>query len=216
MKNTNYNGLHILTLPGLFGSGPTHWQTNWEKLFGFERVNQDNWNTPRFERWLCTLVDTLCSDISKKGIVLVAHSLGCHLVIKGLPFISKYISGIFLVAPPDLHKGVIMPDVSSFFTKSVISTDVPGYLVYSENDPFASSQYSRDLGEKLGLQSISVGYKGHINSESNIGDWFEGKEIFDGLITGIVNLTADIQNQFKQYSSAGIHLKSALQSTLKR
>jgi predicted alpha/beta hydrolase family esterase len=36
----------LFILPGLNNSGPQHWQTHWEQLYGFTRIQQMDWDTP--------------------------------------------------------------------------------------------------------------------------------------------------------------------------
>jgi uncharacterized protein len=68
----------ILTVPGLGGSGPEHWQTWLERsLPGTGRVEQDDWDRPHRDKWLARLVGAVAEA---PGAVLVAHSLGCILV----------------------------------------------------------------------------------------------------------------------------------------
>lgn len=180
--NTNYR---ILTLPGLYGSCASHWQTSWERLYGFERVDQDSWNEPRYGEWVSRLVDHIERDDTNRKVLLIAHSLGCHLAIKSLSLIRQRVCGLFLVAPPDLNKNIISQDLSSFRTEPITTAGVPGYLIYSENDPYADPHWVRDLGTRLGIETISAGMLGHINSDSNLGNWSEGKELFDDLISRI-------------------------------
>lgn len=181
-KAVNDNRFRILTIPGLYGSGVSHWQTKWEQLYGFERVFQDNWDDPQFDKWFVRLIDSIHNDVLHRDVLLVAHSMGCHLVIKSLPFIKNRVNGLFLVAPPELHNRIIKQDVSSFITDSINRTDIPGYLIYSENDPYAEPHWSKNLGVQLGIKNISVGMKGHINSESNLGCWQQGKLILNKLV----------------------------------
>jgi predicted alpha/beta hydrolase family esterase len=70
--------LRVLLLPGWLDSGPGHWQTRWEARHGFQRVQQDDWTWPRRGDWMTRLEDTLLAD--DRPALLVAHSLGCHLV----------------------------------------------------------------------------------------------------------------------------------------
>ncbi len=44
----------FLTVPGLAGSGPQHWQTIWEiqQPDLFNRIEQDNWDWPNREDWV--------------------------------------------------------------------------------------------------------------------------------------------------------------------
>ena len=181
------NNFRILSLPGLHGSEASHWQTIWEQHYGFERVNQDNWNEPQFDAWFSRLIDSIGAS---NKVLLIAHSLGCHLAIKSLPFIKKQVSGLFLVAPPDLNKKIIRQDLSSFVTEPITNAEIPGYLIYSENDPYADPFWSNNLGIQLGIESISAGMLGHINKESNLGLWPKGKQIFDNLIARLGQLLA--------------------------
>jgi predicted alpha/beta hydrolase family esterase len=36
----------ILILPGWQNSGPDHWQTRWERVYGYQRVEQHDWMRP--------------------------------------------------------------------------------------------------------------------------------------------------------------------------
>jgi predicted alpha/beta hydrolase family esterase len=70
--------MKIFLLPGLYNSGPGHWQSLWEtSLPDVERVQQTNWEQPDRDLWVQTLSAAInaCDD----DIVLVAHSLGCAL-----------------------------------------------------------------------------------------------------------------------------------------
>jgi predicted alpha/beta hydrolase family esterase len=178
----NYQELKFLTLPGLFGSNKHHWQSRWEKKFGFQRVEQQNWQSPHFDSWSDTLINHLDENQPDNGSILIAHSLGCHLVIKSFPVIATLVKGVLLVAPPDLQSGYIKQELSSFATTFIRDLNVPGYLIYSENDPYASTTYSIHLGTNLGLQPISVGYRGHINSDSQLDNWREGLHYLDSLM----------------------------------
>jgi uncharacterized protein len=179
------NSLRILTIPGLYGSDTRHWQTRWEDLHGFTRVEQKNWNDPDYDQWAQCLLNYVDNCTSKSEFVLVAHSLGCHLVAKIFPLIKNYIEAVLFVAPPDLNSGVIKKDLSSFAVRHYHPLGVPGYLVYSENDPYADTDYSVRFGKQLGLLYISVGNRGHINSESHLGNWDEGFLFLDRLLDSI-------------------------------
>lgn len=78
MPDTARKGLRVLTLPGWLDSGPAHWQSRWEALAGFERVQQADWVWPRRGDWLARLDECLLAD--DRPAALVAHSLGCQLV----------------------------------------------------------------------------------------------------------------------------------------
>jgi len=180
--------LRILTVPGLSGSGHLHWQTIWESKFGFSRIEQDNWDNPDYSQWEKSLLQNVISDPNKTEVVLVAHSLGCHLVVKSFPWIRDVVKGVLLVAPPDFNQGIIKQDLSSFFMTKHYELGCPGYLIYSENDPHASAAYSQKYGLELGLTCVSVGKHGHINSDSNLGEWGAGTIFLNEILKTVSRL----------------------------
>jgi uncharacterized protein len=47
----------VLLIPGLYNSGPEHWQSIWGvKHPEYHRVQQDDWETPRCSNWMQTLI----------------------------------------------------------------------------------------------------------------------------------------------------------------
>jgi predicted alpha/beta hydrolase family esterase len=176
--------MNIKIVPGLNNSGPEHWQTIWEKKYGFTRVSQEEWDYPVYKEWEKNLIENLSSENSC-DIVLITHSLGCLLTVKAMPKIRKYLKAVFLVAPPD-PKSQQFPDfLDSFEYLPEANLELPGILVYSENDQYASPLFCIEKGKQWGFETISVGKKGHINSDSNIDDWSEGFNLFQKLLERI-------------------------------
>src|SRR5207237_10619203 len=69
----------ILLVPGLWNSGPEHWQSYWEReRTDCRRVLQKDWETPRCSDWVAALDAAVAG--SSLPVVLAAHSLGCALV----------------------------------------------------------------------------------------------------------------------------------------
>src|SRR5512139_258866 len=69
----------VLLVPGLGDSGPHHWQSYWEReLPAAARVELGRWDDPHRNTW----VNQLNLAIHKAGrpVILVAHSLACHVV----------------------------------------------------------------------------------------------------------------------------------------
>ena len=67
---TNY-----FIIPGLGNSGPDHWQTHFEKSGeNFQRVNQQEWDSPEASDWIKTLDDAL-SNYDLSQVILIGHSL---------------------------------------------------------------------------------------------------------------------------------------------
>ena len=68
----------VLILPGLYNSGPEHWQSHWESAHPqFRRVMQDDWERPRCDDWIARLDAAVRAT---PDAVLVAHSSSCALV----------------------------------------------------------------------------------------------------------------------------------------
>src|ERR1700685_2859939 len=91
----------IIIVPGLGGSGETHWQTHLQRsLPNVTRVQQDDWERPELSLWMERLARTV--EMRRREI-LVAHSLGCAVVAhlaRRRPDLS--IKGALLVAPADV------------------------------------------------------------------------------------------------------------------
>uniref|UniRef100_UPI00286CA4CC RBBP9/YdeN family alpha/beta hydrolase n=1 Tax=Roseateles sp. TaxID=1971397 RepID=UPI00286CA4CC len=56
------NQQRILLLPGWQNSDPGHWQSLWEQAFGYERVEQADWDWPRRGDWMARLDEVLLAD----------------------------------------------------------------------------------------------------------------------------------------------------------
>ena len=70
----------VITVPGLYGSGFTHWQSRWEKKFGYERAELASWHQPSPKEWEVALSSAVSSAM--KPVVLVGHSLGSLLITR--------------------------------------------------------------------------------------------------------------------------------------
>jgi uncharacterized protein len=120
------------------------------------------------------------------GIVLVAHSLGCHLVAAWAAA-SRHTSavrGVLLVAPPDLTQADLPPDLHGWRTPILNPLPFPAICVMSDNDPFASPAASRAMATAWGARCVDAGSVGHLNSDSGLGHWPAGH----ALVTELANL----------------------------
>ena len=99
----------IIIVPGYTGSGPDHWQSRWQrKLSTARRVEQENWDIPVRDAWVCRLVETVRG--CRRPAVLVAHSFGVVTVAHAAPLLPRNIvRGAFLVALPDLEEADPIP-----------------------------------------------------------------------------------------------------------
>src|SRR4029450_10928544 len=68
----------VLILPGLYNSGPDHWQTQLEAQHPeFRRIQQEDWERPRCADWVARLNEAVTET---PDAVLVGHSSACALV----------------------------------------------------------------------------------------------------------------------------------------
>jgi uncharacterized protein len=175
----------ILTVPGLGGSGPAHWQTLWEHSRGdTERADLGMWDQPHRNSWVTKLDRAIHG--AETPVILAAHSLGCLAVawwaeLAGQPW-GWPVAGALLVAPPDVERGDACEGIRGFGPAPRLSLPFPSIVVASEDDPYASVQRSFDMARDWGSHFVELGALGHINSESGVGLWEEGQELLDRLI----------------------------------
>lgn len=164
----------VLLLPGWQNSGPDHWQTRWELRHGFERVEQADWEWPRRGDWMARLDEVLLQD--ERPALLVAHSLGCHLVAAWAAH-SRHtarVRGALLVAPPDTERADTPPQIHSWRPMLRQRLPFPSIVLYSEDDPFGAPACARALACGWGSTAHGVGTAGHLNAASGLGDWPAG------------------------------------------
>jgi uncharacterized protein len=172
----------VLILPGFGGSGPEHWQTLWERTHPwFVRVEQRDWEHPNCAEWAETL-ERAVQTLSQPP-VLVAHSLGCHLVAH---WCARYdgtrVRAALLVAPPDPEEITFPSDLAPGFDALPDERlSFPSIVVASEDDPFGSPAFVRHCAERWDGRYVNVGALGHINADSGIGAWEQGLELLSEL-----------------------------------
>jgi len=170
----------ILTVPGIGGSGPAHWQTLWEKEYGFIRVEQDEWDTPDCDEW----VDTINSDIKKfdpANLILVAHSAACVAFMHWAEKYQVTIKGVLLVAPADPDADTFPAGARGFAPMPLIRLPFPSIVVTSSNDHFVTQERAKQFADGWGSGFINIGEAGHINVASGFGEWEQGLTILKQL-----------------------------------
>ncbi|WP_051237117.1 RBBP9/YdeN family alpha/beta hydrolase [Ottowia thiooxydans] len=167
----------VLVLPGWQGSGAEHWQSRWESLYGYQRVEQHDWMRPLRGDWTARLEEVVLSQ--EAPIVLAAHSLGCILAAWWAAH-SRHtdrVIGALLVAPPDIEREDLRQVLPGWSPVQRRPLPFKSILVASSNDPFSSLENSRRLAADWGAVFHDLGAKGHINAESGLGDWEEGRSL---------------------------------------
>lgn len=175
------NASGVLILPGWQNSGPTHWQSLWERQHGDVRVVQHEWMHPLRGDWMARLEDVLLGCAAPQ--VLVAHSLGCILVAAWAAH-SRHthrVRGALLVAPGDVERDDLRPVLPGWAPIPLQKLPFPAVLVGSRNDPYCNFGRARLLADAWGARFVDQGEAGHLNAESGLGDWPEGRRLVNGL-----------------------------------
>lgn len=171
----------VLLLPGWQDSGPGHWQTEWERLHGYRRVQQHDWMRPLRGDW-STRLEEVVADASGP-LLLAAHSLGCILTAWWAAHTrhAHKVRGALLVAPGDVERPDLAAQIRGWMPIARQALPFPCVLVGSRNDPYCSLERARGLAADWGARFVDHGACGHINAESALGDWPEGHALLHSL-----------------------------------
>ncbi|HWP17585.1 MAG TPA: alpha/beta fold hydrolase [Burkholderiaceae bacterium] len=172
----------ILLLPGWLNSDPAHWQSRWEALHGDTRVEQDDWEWPKRGDWMARLEEVILSDA--RPAVLVGHSLGCQLVAAWAAHSShtERVRAALLVAPPDTEREDMPPQLHGW--RPIVRQRLPfrATAVVSSDDPYCKPERASEMVADWGASLVQIGPRGHINADSGLGDWPEGRQLLDALL----------------------------------
>jgi uncharacterized protein len=173
---------NVLILPGWQNSGPDHWQSRWEALHGYRRVDQHDWLRPRRGDWIARLENVVLG--CEGPVVLVAHSLGCILTAAWAQVSRSTVrvQGALLVAPGDAEREALRGVLPSWAPIVRQRLPFPSVLVGSRNDPYCHFERAEALASAWGARFIDLGEAGHINAESGLGDWPAGHVLLTDLI----------------------------------
>ncbi len=174
-------------VPGYTNSPEDHWQSRWQsKLKTAIRVEQDDWHKPVLEEWGGSFLRTLRK--SKSPVVIVAHSLGCQVVVQCAhqfdDLLRQKVRGAFLVAPPDVENPLIKPKhLMTFGPYPRDPLPFPSIVVASRNDRFCDYLIADDMAASWGSLLVDAGEQGHINAASGHGPWPEGLMVFSKFLS---------------------------------
>ncbi len=173
--------MKFIIVPGINNSGANHWQTIWERNHPqkFIRVQQENWYQPEKNSWV-TELDRCIRNISEP-IILVAHSLGCITVVHWAgEYFSENVTGAFLVAPADVEKNE-RSSLRDFAPVPRSALSFPSIVVASTNDPYAKIHQVAEWSQAWESDFVNIGAEGHINADSQLGNWDQGFDILEYL-----------------------------------
>lgn len=176
----------ILIHPGLYNSGLDHWQSKWEAMLpNAVRVRQANWDQPKRADWVATLDALILA--SPGPIILAAHSLGCATLAwwaaeHGHAAHAAKLEAALLVAPPDVEQADFPDFITGFAPMPRLRLPCKSMVVASSNDPWCSDlSRARSFAADWGAAFQEIGARGHINGDSGLGDWPQGRQWLAGL-----------------------------------
>ena len=173
----------FVVLPGIGGSGETHWQTWWERIIPrAKRFQPKSWDEPDLTDWIIALERAIAD--SRGAPLLVAHSLACLLVAHWQCASSLPVAGAFLVAVPDPRSSAFPAEALGFACLPKGRLRFPSLIVASCDDPYGKIEYARARAAEWGGGIIEVGALGHINGQSGLADWPYGLALFQAFAAG--------------------------------
>lgn len=171
----------VLLLPGWHNSGPEHWQSRWERAHGYVRVQQHDWDRPLRGDWIMQLEEYVlrCDE----PVVLVAHSLGCIQLAAWAAHSrnTQRVIAALLVAPPDVEREELRAQLPGWSPIERRPLPFRSIVVASSNDPFCAFARAQGLAVDWGAALMDIGNAGHINGDSQLGDWPAGYELLRQL-----------------------------------
>lgn len=175
-------------LPGWNGSEPEHWQSRWEQVHAqrnITRVAQHDWQHPLRGDWMAQLEEAVLG--CEPPVVLIAHSLGCHLVAAWAAHTrhAAKVGAALLVAPADVQRDDLAPALYSWRPPVLRELPFASLVLASSDDPYASVQASGTMAQAWGAGLMVLGALGHINAASDLGDWDQGWQILEGLLADV-------------------------------
>lgn len=173
-----------LLLPGLGDSGPTHWQSHWQRRDPTcQRVAQTEWDAPRREDWVACLDAALLSVTDP--VVLVAHGAACavvvHWAVGSRPARHLKVRAALLVAPSDPEGPHFPPGPTGFAPVPAVRLPFPSLVVASDNDPYVSLERARRYADTWGSGLEVRRGAGHLSADAGCGPWPEGWALLETL-----------------------------------
>ena len=174
--------MELLIVPGIYDSGPAHWQTLWEQAHGGHRFRPSSFDEPDAWDWVAA-IERAAGELGR-DVLVVAHSLGC-LATAYVAATSAPFRGAVLVAPPDLQDPHFPADARRFDELTATPLRVPGLLLHSCDDPYSTPAGSERMAAAWGVPALDLGPLGHINAESGLGSWDDGWRLVTAFRAGL-------------------------------
>jgi predicted alpha/beta hydrolase family esterase len=174
--------MNVLLVPGLGNSGPDHWLSHWEKALPAPRAELGTWDDPHPQDWIANL-DAAIREAGR-GVILVAHSLGCATVAHWAKN-AHSVKAVMFVAPADVDSDQhVPPEARRFAPMPMRTLPFASMVVASTNDPYADIERSEAFARAWGARFVNAGALGHINAQSALGSWPKGRALLESLARG--------------------------------
>jgi hypothetical protein len=161
----------VLLLPGLYDSGPDHWQRVWQRERGFTIVEQADWATPRRQDWTATVERAVAA--TSGPVILCGHSTACATIAfwAAETAFAARVAGALLVGPSDTEAASYPVGPTGFAPMPRAPLPFAGIVVASSDDPYVSPARAREFAAAWGSTLVDIGAAGHINAASGHGPW---------------------------------------------
>ena len=182
MSDEREEHFEVLVLPGFGGSGPDHWQSIWEQQSaGYRRVEQRDWDNPVLVEWLDQLERAV--EACSSPPVLIAHSLACSLVAHFSRERTPRIAAAFLVSPADVDEiSQFYTELESFAPMPLEPLPFPTTVVAGTDDLYVLAKRVESFAAAWGSELHMLKGAGHINADSDLGDWSHGRQLLSELL----------------------------------
>jgi len=185
VKRADLRTMSVLVLPGWRGSEPGYWQSHWEALYGYRRLEQNDWLWPRRGDWMARLDEAVQESGPRQA--LVAEGLGCQLVVAWAArssWTSRVIAAL-LVAPTDSERLDMPPNLHTWRPVERRRLPFASLVVASPNDPHCEPSRSAGFASAWGSRVANLLAPKPSDNGSGIGAWPEGHALFLGLIATV-------------------------------
>ena len=183
--NIDLASRQLIMLPGIYDSGPNHWQTRWQQVDPqITRFEPGDWDQPRLDDWLPALSRAV-SATAPDSPVLIAHSLACLLVPIWAATAALPVAGAVLVAPIDPDQPAYPDEAAEFRDFPRRPLPFPTLVVSSLDDHYATTDWSSHFAQDLGARVVVAGALGHINADSGLADWQQGRDLVTAFCAGL-------------------------------
>lgn len=176
------NSFEVLTVAGLYNSGPDHWQTHWEKEYGFKRIIQTDYDTPVCADWI-SAIDNAVMKGNPASTILIGHSLACNTIVNWANKYQRKIKAALLVAPSDTESAIYPGGTTGFMPMPLNTLPFPSITITSDDDKYVTIERAQFFTKHWGSELIILHQLGHMGSADKLALWPEGFKIFERVLT---------------------------------